>query len=130
MFTITKNNDYYNDLAMQSSQQIIKECLQDFKGYLQALKQYKKNPSSFTGRPKLPGYCKSDYISFDITNQDAVIYEEDGFSYLKLPKTKIKLNLGNLELGTLKEVTIKPYYDTFKVCIISEEPNKDKINLW
>ena len=129
MFTITKNSDYYNDLAQQCSQQIIKECLQDFKSYFKALKQYKKNPSSFTGRPKIPNYYKSDYISFDITNQDAVIYEEDGFSYLKLPKTKTKLNLGKLIIHTLKEVTIKPYYDTFKVCIVSEEDDLNKIDL-
>ena len=33
VFKKTANPDYYNNLAMQSSQQIIKETLLDFKGY-------------------------------------------------------------------------------------------------
>lgn len=118
MFKQTKNVDYYNELPMQCSQHIIKECLADFKSYLQAKKRYDKDPSKFTGKPKLPKYAKSNNISFDITNQDAVVYG----SLLKLPKTKEKLELGNIvpENSRLKEVTIQPYYDTFKISIVFE----------
>ena len=65
-------------------------------------------------------------ISFDITNQDAVIYDNE----LKLPKIKTKVKLGNLEYlnnldspknsARLKEVTVKPYYDTYKICVTFE----------
>lgn len=112
LFKVTNNPDYYNKLPMQSNQQIIKEVLADFKSYFKGLKAYKKNPDSFTGKPKFPGYCKSEQVSFDITNQDCVVKpNKEGYSYLKLPKTKLTVNLGRLKLGKLKEVTIKPYYD-------------------
>ena len=36
----------------------------------QVLKSYKKNPSAFTGRPRLPGYCKEKGLKTAIlTNQ-------------------------------------------------------------
>lgn len=58
LFTVTKNVDYYNNLPMQSSQQIIKECLSDFKSYFNALKDYNKHSNKYTGKPKLPKYIK------------------------------------------------------------------------
>lgn len=124
LFKVTKNPDYYNDLPMQCNQQIIKEVLQSFKGFFNASRAYKKNPSGFTGKPKLPGYVLSEETSFDITNQDAVIKAApEGTAFLKLPKTKLTIPLGSLNLGKLKEVTVKPYYDTYKVCIVTEEPD-------
>ena len=124
MFRNTYNPDFYNGLPMQCNQQIIKEGLNDFKSYLKARKKYEQDPSSFTGKPRFPKYAKSSEVSFDITNQDAVIYGNE----LKLPKTKIKLNLGALDIKDtmkLKEVTIKPFYDTYKVCLSFEDTSKD-----
>lgn len=120
MFRNTYNPDFYNGLPMQCNQQIIKEGLNDFKSYLKARKKYEQDPSSFTGKPRFPKYAKSSEVSFDITNQDAVIYDNE----LKLPKTKIKLNLGALDIKDtmkLKEVTIKPFYDTYKICLSFED---------
>ena len=114
MFRNTYNSDFYNSLPMQCNQQIIKEGLNDFKSYLKAKKRYEQDPSSFTGKPRFPKYAKSTEVSFDITNQDAVLCDNE----LKLPKTKIKLSLGDLDIKytmKLKEVTIKPFYDTYKV---------------
>lgn len=137
MLRNTKNPDFFNGLPMQCNQQIIKESMSDFKSYFNAKKEYQKNTkntknkgnSSFTGKPRFPKYAKSSEISFDITNQDAVIYcnEADSLKLLKLPKTKIRLNLGNLDIKDnmkLKEVTIKPFYDTYKICLVFEVTNK------
>lgn len=136
MLRNTKNPDFFNGLPMQCNQQIIKESMSDFKSYFNAKKEYQKNTknkgnASFTGKPHFPKYAKSSEISFDITNQDAVIYCDKLNSYksskvlksLKLPKTKIRLSLGDLDIKDnmkLKEVTIKPFYDTYKVCLTFE----------
>ena len=127
MFRKTQNIDFFNDLPMQCSQGIIKEGLQDFRSYFNALKKYRKDPSKFTGNPQFPKYARSEKISFDITNQDAIIYGNE----LKLPKTKAKVQLGNLDYlnnsnnsARLKEVTIKPYYDAYKICITFEIDDK------
>lgn len=126
LFTVTKNPDYYNDLSQQSSQQIIKETLQDFKGFFKSMKEYQKHPEKFTGRPKLPKYCKPNHISFDITNQDAVIYQKSDGSYeCKLPKTKHRLDIGSRISGRLKEVTVIPFYDTYKVCLVFDCPKQN-----
>lgn len=130
LFKITNNIDYYNALPMQSTQHLIKEVLESFKGFFNAIKSYSKNNNNFTGKPKLPNYIKTDKISFSITNQDAVIkIDKDGKQYLKLPKTKVKLFLGKLNLSHLKEVVIKPYYNTYKICIITEIEKSNNMNL-
>ena len=120
-FKLTKNVDYYNNLPMQSTQQLIKETLETFKGYLTELHDFNINPSKYNGRPNMPGYIKT-MTSVTITNQDAVWYI-DG---LKLPKIRKRLNLGNLNVGKIKEVIIKPFYDTFKICIATEGEDRPK----
>ena len=121
MFKKNKNVDYYNDLPTQTTQNIIKECLSDFKAFFKGVKSYNQNKDNFTGRPKLPRYIKQNKASFDITNQDAVIKN----GVLKLPKIKAKLSLGNLILAKLKEVTIKPFYNTYKIYIVTEQEELD-----
>jgi putative transposase len=96
MFKVTNNLDYYNDLAMQSKQQIIKEVLESFKGYHKALTSYYKDSSNFTGKPKLPGYVKSDKITFSITNQDATV---------KANYKKVKKPIGVTKNGKTKYKT-------------------------
>ena len=61
-------------LPMKTAQQVLKDAVHDFKAWLDSLKKYKKNPSNYTGKPKMPGYCKSNRKTFTVTNQDAVIY--------------------------------------------------------
>lgn len=55
----TQQRDLYELLASAASQRIIQVLGQDWKGWFEASKSYKKNPSKFKGRPKLPGYSKS-----------------------------------------------------------------------
>lgn len=119
MFKVNKNVDYYNDLPIHSTQQLIKECLQDFKSFFKARKEYSKHPEKFTGKPKLPKYIKNEKKSFTICNQEA--YIKDG--YLKFPKIKKRLFVGDICKGKLIEIDIKPYYDTYKICIVFEDNN-------
>ena len=70
----TGNPDFFAGLPMQTAQQVLKDAVHDFKAWLDSLKKYKKDPSNYTGKPKMPGYCKSSRKTFTVTNQDAVIY--------------------------------------------------------
>jgi len=45
-----------------------------------------------------------------------------------MPKIKKRLDVGNLELGKIKEIKIVPYYDTFKICIASEGNDTPKVD--
>lgn len=48
----------YRLLKTQCSQQILKVLDQDIRSYLKSIKDYKKNPSKYKGRPELPLYKK------------------------------------------------------------------------
>lgn len=114
----TGNKDYYSGLPIQTVQQEIKEVKESFNAFWKSIKDYNKSPQKYNGRPKLPNYIKSDKSAVTITNQDAVV--KDG-NYIKLPKTKATINLGKLKLkGKLKEITIIPFYNTYKINIVTE----------
>lgn len=60
----------YRLLKAQCSQQILKVLDQDIRSYLKSIKDYKKNPSKYKGKPELPSYKKRGGL-FDLcyTNQ-------------------------------------------------------------
>ena len=127
LFTVTKNPDYYNDLSQQASQQVIKEVMSDLKSFFAGRRDYKKNPTKYLGKPNFPKYIKSNNTSFDITCQEAKIKEKNGKFFLHLPKLKEEVPLGNLRFHKIKEVTIKPFYDTFKISIVDEVEDKETL---
>jgi putative transposase len=125
---ITGNPDYYSGLPIQTVQQEIKEVKESFNAFWQSIKDYNKSPQKYKGKPKLPNYIKSDRSAITITNQDAVVKEGN---CIKLPKTKVIINLGKLKLkGKLKEITIIPFYNTYKINIATEyqETNNNILN--
>lgn len=122
----TSNNSGYRSLPTQSSQGIIKQCLQDWSSYIELAKKYREDKNSLTGKPNIPRYAKKDGRKVAIiTNQDAVIYpkkKQSGFE-LKLPKTKLRYDLGEYEIkGKLKEVRIIPKGTGYTLELVCEVP--------
>lgn len=75
------NPDYRREgLPVQSAQHVIKDAVRAMKSFRHATKEYYKKPSSFTGKPKLPGYHqKGGNSTIILTNQDCVVYpKKDG----------------------------------------------------
>ena len=90
----TNNPDYFAGLPMQTAEDTVKEAVKNFRKWLDNLKLYKQDPSLFTGKPRMPKYCRSTHRTFKVTNQDAVLYPKadggtEGCS-LKLPGFKKK----------------------------------------
>ena len=122
LLRVTQNPDFFAGLPMQTAQGIVKQVTEDFKNWLSALKDYKKNPSKYLGKPKMPRYKKNETMTFTISNQDAVLYFTDKGTFLKLPLIKERLFLPNVENGSvLKEVKIKPFYDRYVLSLTLEE---------
>ena len=116
LMRVTKNPDFFAGLPMQTAQAVIKQAVQDFKNWLAAIRAYKKNPSCFTGKPRMPRYKKAP-CTFTLTNQDAVLYEQA----LKLPGTKNRLTVDRLPEGcVLKEVKIAPFYGQYTIYMTVE----------
>nr|WP_298656688.1 transposase [uncultured Flavobacterium sp.] len=59
----------YRKLKAQTSQQILKLLEKDWKSFFNAIKDYSQSPEKYTGRPKLPGYKRSDVFNLIYTNQ-------------------------------------------------------------
>lgn len=126
----TNNPDFFAGLPMQTAQQVLKDAVHDFKSWLDSLKKYKKDPSNYTGKPKIPGYCKSNRKTFTVTNQDAVIYpvvDKDGYitgNELKLPgfkkKERVPINYVDHK-SDLRMLTFKPYYDKYIMTFVIED---------
>lgn len=121
LMRVNENPDFFAGLPMQSAQAVVKSACKDFKTWLASLKAYKKNLSSFMGKPNMPGYKKSSISMVKFTNQDCVLRN----SVLKFPKTKETISLPHIkENSELKEVQIQPYYNDFVVITIYE--NKEQ----
>ena len=124
MMRVTENADFFSGLPRQTAQQMVKQSVTDFKNWLASLREYKKHPEKYLGKPKMPRYKKSDLTTVIITNQDAVLYRDDIGMSLKLPLQKHRLYFSNLSSDpVLKEVKIKPYYGRFLLCLTLEEPD-------
>ena len=113
---VSKDKAYYA-LPAQANQQVLKLLLRDYKSFFEAIKVYKSNPTTFTGRPRLPKYVKENGLKTAIlTNQICTVKDD---KYLKLPGTKTRLNLGmSAGDGSLKEVRIKPAGDRFVIDVV------------
>ena len=123
LMRVTENPDFFIGLPMQTAQAMVKQAVTDFKNWLASLREYKKHPEKFLGRPKMSHYKKQDLATVIITNQDAVLYPSETGVSLKLPIIKKRLSFSNIsEHAFLKEVRIKPYHGRFLFCLTFEEP--------
>ena len=123
LMRVMENPDFFIGLPMQTAQAMVKQAVTDFKNWLASLREYKKHPEKFLGRPKIPHYKKQDLATVIITNQDAVLYPSETGVSLKLPIIKKRLSFSNIsEHAFLKEVRIKPYHGRFLFCLTFEEP--------
>lgn len=136
LFKVSGNADYKNPiLPAHATQHAIKLACTDMKSFLSANKEWKKNPSLFTGKPKLPHYKKKGgNCTIISSNQECHFIEtETGSLFLKLPKTKQlcciyksnKLPSDAVShekpaVGRLKQVTITPVHGVFQIAIVSD----------
>ena len=114
LMRVTQNPDFFAGLPMQSAQATVKHACSDFQNWLSALKKYKQNPALFTGKPRMPGYCKGDITTLTLTNQDAVIYGDE----LKLPKTKQRLRIRKRHSARLQEVKVCPVSGGYDILLV------------
>ena len=114
MMRVTQNPDFFAGLPMQSAQATVKHACSDFQNWLSALKKYKQNPALFTGKPRMPGYCKGEITTLTLTNQDTVIYGDE----LKLPKTKQRLRIRKRHNARLQEVKVCPVSGGYDILLV------------
>jgi putative transposase len=116
LFKVMDQNDY-RALPAQSSQGIMKIAFQNWLSFFASMKDYRKHPGKYSGKPHIPGYSRSKVKEVVFSNQDCVIKEQ---KFLKLPKTKLQLNIGKLGCtgGQLKQVRVVPRHGHYVVEMI------------
>lgn len=122
---LTELNYYKQMCKAQVSQQCLKQLNSNYTSYFKALKDYKKNPSKYSGMPKKPKFKNTQngitftYQSIKIKEQFIVINKEH--------KVYIPTKVYNEELKDFKTISFIPYYNKVKVIITYEtkELNSD-----
>ena len=102
----------YRCLPTQTSQQIVKLCFSNWKSWLKALKEFKKNPSKFHGRPRILKY-KKELFTIIFTNQQIKL--KDGF--IHFPK-KVNLQFIKTKVDNICQVRIVPRSNHFIIEVV------------
>ena len=127
-----EENADYRSLPAQSSQGILTQLYEDWNSFFALNKLYHENPTTLTGKPKIPKYAKKDGRKITIiSNQDAVIYHKET-TYLKLPKTKLKYELSKAPIpkeGKLKQVRIVPSSNFYVLELIFQIPEIEVLTI-
>ena len=75
-----KHKNAYINLPSQTSQQLLKLLMRNWKSYFNAIQDYRQNPQKYKKKPKIPKYKKKNGESMVIfTNQQCKI--KDGYLY-------------------------------------------------
>lgn len=126
--SVTDDEAYCSDkLPCHTAEAVIKDVLRDMKSFVAASKDYAKHPWKYKGKPKLPQYRDADTrYNAPISNQECVIYCENGKYYAKLPYTKERCYIGT-PTGRLKEAEIVPHHNVFSINFTFEDEEPSQI---
>ncbi|MFX1366363.1 MAG: RNA-guided endonuclease InsQ/TnpB family protein [Promethearchaeota archaeon] len=117
-----KHHECYKTLPAQTSQQVLKLVIKNWKSYFRAKREWNMNKFKFKRVPKIPRYKRKDGESIVIfTNQNARI-KDDGC--LHFPK-KCDLKPVKTRITQFQQVRIIPFGDRYKIEIIYEREAKD-----
>ncbi len=96
-FANQNQQDYRSMVSAWSAQQVVYQVFENWKSWFKVLKAYKRDPSSFTGCPKMPGYKdKKNGRSMLVVNKTKP--NKDGsISLTKTLKLKIRTKLKSFQ---------------------------------
>ena len=110
-----KDNDFVSMMKVHCAEHVVAQVDTIWNSWFKALKDYKKNPSKYTGRPKIPGYKKGEGVTNILVydKSDARIQKDETINISK----KVKLPL-NTKIKDLQEVRIIPRIGHIKIEIV------------
>lgn len=112
-----KDADYYSITKKNSATQVVFQVDRVMKSWFAGLKAYKKNPSKFNGRPKMPRYKKKDELNcLTYTYIDAKLQKDGTINISRGIKIPIHTNQKKFQ-----QVRIIPRQGCIQVEIIYNE---------
>lgn len=122
MKSFPDEHDNYRSFGhAKSAQQVLRLFQQNLRSYFAAIKDYKKNPSKYTGRPCFPKFRKSgERFQVIFTNQAAKLVDRVIVVASKTFENKLSIRLRTRSAKKLCQVVFAPRNDYFLVCVIYE----------
>ena len=103
------------------AQQVLRLFQQNLRSYFASIKDYKKNPSKYTGRPRFPKFRKSgERFQVIFTNQAAKLVDNDIVIAPRTFESKLSITLRTNSAKKLCQVVFAPRNDYFLVHVIYE----------
>ena len=116
-----KDSDYYAMTKKNSGTQVVCQVDKVMKSWFASLKAYKKDPSKFRGRPRIPSYKKKDELNCLIyTYCDAKLQKDGTINLRRDIKLPIHTNLKNFQ-----QIRLVPKSGYIQVEIIYNKEVKD-----
>lgn len=123
-------NPVYCRMNSQVNQNAIRKLAKTWKAYFAALADYKKNPSKYKAKPKMPGYLKSAQFTAWYTNQTAQFKIIGSKAYIRFVHCKELFCIGNADLyKDMKYVKteVKPSHGRYDVLVTFDDKKDDKV---
>ena len=122
MKSFPDDHDNYRSFGhAQCAQQILRLFQQNLRSYFAAVKDYKKNPTKYTGRPSFPKFRKSsDRFQVIFTNQSAKLDDQVVNIASNTFENKLSIRLRTSSAKKICQVVFAPRNDYFLVYIIYE----------
>ena len=114
----------YKRMPSQVNQNAIRKVLTNMKAYYKALKEYAKNSSSFTGKPKRPKYKKSKETTAWFSNQVACLKELKGKSVLSFVKSNVVVPVGKVTDRYVK-TEVKPVAGGYMILVTFDDGGQE-----
>ena len=93
-----KDVDFCSMMKKNGAQQIVFQVDKTMKSWFASLKSYKKDPSKFRGRPRIPSYKKKDELNcLTYTTADAKLQKDGTINLRRDIKLPIHTNLKNFQ---------------------------------
>ena len=122
MKSFTDEHDNYRSLGYAScAQQIINLFHQNLRSYFASVKDYKKHPEKYTGKPRFPKFRKSgERFQVIFTNQAAKLDGQTIHIASRTFENQLSIRLRTNKATKLCQVVFVPRNDYFLVCVIYE----------
>ncbi len=119
------NQPDYRALPAHTAQGMMKNVFQNWNSFFKSHADYRENPQKYTAPPRIPNYKKGTEKDAVLSNQEATIHSR---RFLKLPKTKTRLNIGKLGLtdASLQQVRILPRYRQYVIELVFKEDGAEE----
>ena len=125
---VTKTNEWkVAEMDTYVKSAAYKLAMQNFFTYFKASKSYRKNPSKFQGKPKIPNYVKDRYIPV-ILDKTRLGKKKVTKNQFRIPKSNVVINFSKrFEKKDIRNVSFNQCCRKIKVIISYEKKEEEPI---